>query len=115
MTRIDSGMRGRPAVAVVAAAVVVFGLGLGASEARPGGSDQVTLSMLALPQAQAGLQVLVPNFERVYPNITVNVTYVPNAAVLYQLETTELAAGNGPDLLSTIPGCGTPVSICVLA
>jgi raffinose/stachyose/melibiose transport system substrate-binding protein len=108
-------MRGRPAVAVVAAAVVVFGLGLGASEARPGGSDQVTLSMLALPQAQAGLQVLVPNFERVYPNITVNVTYVPNAAVLYQLETTELAAGNGPDLLSTIPGCGTPVSICVLA
>jgi raffinose/stachyose/melibiose transport system substrate-binding protein len=36
-------------------------------------------------------------------------------ATLYQLESTELAAGNAPDLLQTYPGCGTPISICRLA
>jgi raffinose/stachyose/melibiose transport system substrate-binding protein len=93
----------------------VLALAVGAGGALPARSDHVTLNMLATPQAQAGMQVLIPNFERVYPNISVNVTYAPNAAVLYQLETTELAAGNGPDLLTTTPGCGTPVSICVFA
>jgi raffinose/stachyose/melibiose transport system substrate-binding protein len=35
--------------------------------------------------------------------------------VLFQLETTELAAGNAPDLIVTFPGCGTPISMCALA
>ena len=59
---------------------------------------------------QPRLDVLIPNFERVYPNITVDVTYAASTTDLYQLETTELAAGNGPDLISTFPGCGLPVS-----
>jgi raffinose/stachyose/melibiose transport system substrate-binding protein len=59
--------------------------------------------------------VLIPNFERVYPSITVEATYAGSNAVWFQLETTELAAGNAPDLLGTFPGCGTPVSVCVLA
>jgi raffinose/stachyose/melibiose transport system substrate-binding protein len=102
-------------VAVVAAAVVVFGLGLGASEARPAGSDQVTITLMANGPPQSGYQVLIPNFERVYPNIKVEATFVPVQAAYYQLETTELAAGNAPDLLGTTMGCGTPVSVCVLA
>jgi raffinose/stachyose/melibiose transport system substrate-binding protein len=97
------------------AAVVAVSLGVGASEARPAkGSDQVTISMLAYSAAPA-LNVLIPNFERVYPKISVNVSYVPTLNALYQLETTELGAGNGPDVISVWPGCGTPISVCVLA
>jgi raffinose/stachyose/melibiose transport system substrate-binding protein len=103
---------GRLVVAVIAGTVLA--LGVGASVARPARSDQVTLNMLAVNLQQPGWQVLISNFERVYPNVTVNATYLPNAT-LYQLESTELAAGNAPDLLSTGAGCGTPISICLLA
>jgi raffinose/stachyose/melibiose transport system substrate-binding protein len=34
--------------------------------------------------------------------------------VLFGVEATELAAGNGPDLVSVFPGCGFSVSMCVL-
>src|SRR5919204_624224 len=64
---------------------------------------------------QPSFQVLIANFERVYPNIKVEATYAPGNAAWYRLETTELAAGNAPDLLGTNPGCGPPVSVCVLA
>lgn len=98
------------------ALAAVLSLGVGTSEARPTArSDAVTISMLALYTGQAGYELLIPNFERVYPNITVNITYAPSNAVLYQLELTELAAGDAPDLIVTFPGCGTPISICTLA
>jgi raffinose/stachyose/melibiose transport system substrate-binding protein len=105
--------RARLVVALLAAAL--FALGVVAGEARPAGSDQVTITMLGNATVQPGYQVLVANFERVYPNIRVDATFAPTQAVLYQLEATELAAGNAPDLLGTLPGCGTPVSVCVLA
>ncbi len=84
-----------------------------AGTAQPMQSAQITLSMLALPSQQAGLSVMVANFERVYPNISVQVTYAPSVAS--SLETTELAAGNAPDLLTTLPGCGSPIAVCELA
>jgi raffinose/stachyose/melibiose transport system substrate-binding protein len=58
--------------------------------------------------------VLIKNFEHAYPNITVNITYGSSADVI-QEEATELAAGTAPDLLFVAPGCGGPVSVCVLA
>jgi raffinose/stachyose/melibiose transport system substrate-binding protein len=100
-------------VALLAAAL--FALEVGAGEARPAGSDQVTITMLMNGVTEPGYRVLIANFERVYPNITVDATFTPTQAVWYQLETTELTAGNAPDLLGTVPGCGTPVSVCVLA
>jgi raffinose/stachyose/melibiose transport system substrate-binding protein len=99
-------------IAVVGA---VFALGVGASEARPAGSSQVTISMLANPVYQSAYQVLIANFERVYPGVTINASYAGNLATLAQVEMTELAAGNAPDLLSVYPGCGMPISVCVLA
>jgi raffinose/stachyose/melibiose transport system substrate-binding protein len=113
MTRSSSIRRRRTAVAVVAAALLVFGLVPGG--ARPAGSDHVTLSYITTAQSQATYSVLVPNFERAYPNITLNVTYAPTVQVEYQLVMTELAAGNGPDLIPAGPGCGSPISLCVLA
>jgi raffinose/stachyose/melibiose transport system substrate-binding protein len=98
-------------LAVLAGAV--FALGAGASEARPARGGQVTINLLTVT-TQPAFDVLIANFERVYPSITVNVTYAPTVAVLMQLETTELAAGNGPDVLTTYPGCGNSVAVCVL-
>jgi raffinose/stachyose/melibiose transport system substrate-binding protein len=101
-------------VVVAALAGAVLAPGVCASEARPAQSDQVTISMLALGAYQPAWSVLIPNFERAYPNITVNITYGSNAAVS-QEEATELAAGNAPDLLKVDPGCGGPTSVCALA
>jgi raffinose/stachyose/melibiose transport system substrate-binding protein len=92
----------------------VFALGVGASGARPAGSDQVTISMVSILAAKRVYDVWIPNFERRYPNITVDATYPGNYNTLYQLEPIELAAGNAPDLLTTTAGCGTPIALCVL-
>jgi raffinose/stachyose/melibiose transport system substrate-binding protein len=102
-------------LAGASAVVAVLSLGVGASDARPATKgDTLTISMLAGLTGQSAWDVLIANFERVYPNIKINVTYGV-AAQIYQIETTELAAGNAPDLLYTFPGCGTPVSVCTLA
>jgi raffinose/stachyose/melibiose transport system substrate-binding protein len=100
-------------LAIVAAGVLV--LAAGAAEARPASSSPVAISMLSISGDQTAFNVLIPNFERVYPDITVNATYAANTAALAQLETTELAAGTAPDLLDTSPGCGAPYAICEFA
>ena len=63
---------------------------------------------------QSAFNILIANFERVYPNITVNASYYSTSAQ-YSLTTTELASGNAPDLIVSWPGCGQKISICVLA
>jgi raffinose/stachyose/melibiose transport system substrate-binding protein len=102
----------RVVVALLAGAV--FAPGVGASGARPAGSDQVNIGGFQNGYGPAW-QVLVPNFERAYPNITVNFTAAGGGSLLFQLESTELTAGNAPALLQTGPGCGSPVSVCVFA
>jgi ABC-type glycerol-3-phosphate transport system substrate-binding protein len=65
---------GRRAVATLfPVAVLTFAL---AGAARPAAT--VTISMLAQSTDQAAFDVLIPNFERVYPDLTVAVTYIPS-------------------------------------
>ena len=94
-------------------AVAALSLGAAGGAARP--ASGVTLSMLANVQYQPGYKVVVAKFERVHPNIAVNITFPATGEQGFQLETTELAAGNAPDLLDVQPGCGTPTSVCALA
>jgi raffinose/stachyose/melibiose transport system substrate-binding protein len=101
-------------VAVVALAGAVFALGVGASEARPARSDQITLSMFALGSYQMGWNVLIANFERAYPNITVNITYGASGALGTE-ELAQLGAGTAPDLLNMNLGCAGDLSVCALA
>jgi raffinose/stachyose/melibiose transport system substrate-binding protein len=113
LRRLHLAISARFSVALLVGAAL--SLGVGASDARPAKSDTVTISMLAYSNQQPGYGVLIPNFERVYPNIKINVTYAATTPLLQQLEATELAAGNAPDLLTVQPACGTPISVCVLA
>ena len=70
--------------------------------------------MLITVNSKPGWDLVIPNFQRAYPNIKVDVDYEPNNAALYQVQLTRLAAGNAPELLTTNPGCGTPIAICAL-
>jgi raffinose/stachyose/melibiose transport system substrate-binding protein len=98
-------------IGVLALAVVAL-VASAAGTARSSRSDQITITMIASSIDQPGWQVLIANFERVFPDITVNITYLPSASTV---EPTELATGNAPDLLSVQPGCGALTSVCVLA
>src|SRR5262245_9173762 len=113
-----SGSSRRQSVALVFAASVCLGLlvlGTAASAAPTTQNDTIKLTLLITINSEPGWKLVIPNFERVYPNIDVDVTYQPNNAALYQIELTQLAAGNAPELLTTSPGCGTPIAICTLA
>jgi raffinose/stachyose/melibiose transport system substrate-binding protein len=114
-----SGLARCRGVARLIAAFAFLGLlltiGVGASAARPAKSDTVTIGMLITVNSKPGWDAMIANFERAYPNIRIDITYAASSTALYQLETTELAAGNAPDLLATTPGCGTPIAICSLA
>jgi raffinose/stachyose/melibiose transport system substrate-binding protein len=103
--------RRRVLIFVAAAAVLVASSSAGARLSTR--SDAVTLSVVVLDTQKPGFDLLVPNFERVYPNIKVDITYVSGPPG--SLEPTELALGTAPDVLSTFPGCGTPISVCALA
>jgi raffinose/stachyose/melibiose transport system substrate-binding protein len=98
------------------ATAAALSLGVGANEARPAASgDALTIRMLVNASAKPAYDVLIPNFERVYRNVDINVTYTSSVAETYQIETTQLAAGNAPELLQTSAGCGTPIAVCTLA
>jgi raffinose/stachyose/melibiose transport system substrate-binding protein len=98
--------------ALTVGALAVMATFVLAGAARPAGT--VTITMLAQSTDKAAFDVLIPNFERVYPGISVNVTYVPSAT-LSQFEETELAAGSLPDIIPTSDGPTSPISVYELA
>src|SRR5580765_5887471 len=114
-SRLRRGQRAGLSIAALGVSGLLS-IGVGASAARTDTqSDTTTISALVIVNGKPGWDVVIANFQRAYPNIRINVTYAPNQTVLIQLESTELAAGNAPDVLSATPGCGTPIAICALA
>jgi raffinose/stachyose/melibiose transport system substrate-binding protein len=100
------------AVATALVVVAVFANFPGSAVSAQG--DQITITLLSSNLNQIAYQVLIANFERVYPNIRVDGTYLLNGTIA-QLQPTELASGNAPVLLVSVPGCGSTDSICELA
>jgi raffinose/stachyose/melibiose transport system substrate-binding protein len=109
-------MRRRRAIAGLAALVLVGVLAIGesGSQARP--QDNVTIRVF-VQQGQKDMfeTTLIPAFQRVHPNIKVDMSYGGTGAEINRLITTQLAAGTAPDAFITWPGCGTAISICKLA
>ena len=108
LDRVAAGIR-----AILVVACTLFALAVPGS-AQSKKSDAITITFLASSSDEQAWPVVISNFERVYPSITVQVTYAPNTTI-NQLLPTELAAGSGPDVVLTQPGCGSTVSICELA
>src|SRR4051812_14248186 len=76
-------------------AVVLFGLLLlGATSARPAQHAHVTVTFLTYVTNEPAYSAVIKNFERTHPNVKIEVTSTQTVATLYQVETTELAAGN---------------------
>jgi raffinose/stachyose/melibiose transport system substrate-binding protein len=101
---------------VALASLALLTLGVGPGQARPFAEHAaVKLSMYSGQASKPALDILIPSFEQANPGIEIEVSYPPTAAILTQLQTTQLAAGNAPDILFTGPGCGGPTSICRLA
>jgi raffinose/stachyose/melibiose transport system substrate-binding protein len=95
--------------ATIAAALVV---GVTAGSAKP--SETVTLRLLYNNIGTLAMNTVIANFERVYPDINVEPTYVDGGALTTSL-LPQLAAGNAPDLFQTQPGFYTPPSPWALA
>ena len=106
----------RLSIGVCSVVIVCLMLAATTSEARPERrGSPVTISLLANYVGQPGYKVVIANFEKAYPDIKIDATYAASNPILYQLLRTELAAGSAPDYFVTYPGCGTPISVCVLA
>jgi raffinose/stachyose/melibiose transport system substrate-binding protein len=103
-------MKVRLSVALALVAV----LSVGAATANAQRHDTVTLNVLMFTTAQPAWEILNKNFERVYPDIKINATYLPSST-LAQVLPTQLAAGNAPDAFTIVPGKQDSEGLWVLA
>lgn len=79
-----------------------------------GDTGSGTLSFLS-PWTQAQTTPIIEAYAAANPDIEINVTYVAGNENAQQLLTTQLAAGNAPDVFYLNPGAGSPTSVGVLA
>jgi raffinose/stachyose/melibiose transport system substrate-binding protein len=101
--------------AAIAAATVTVGGATSPAVAANTTSGSFTLAMnLAY---KPGFDVLIKNFNTVYPNITITPSYysVSGSASYETVVPTELSAGNAPDVLWTVGGKGAPIYTQVVA
>jgi raffinose/stachyose/melibiose transport system substrate-binding protein len=97
----------------IALGVAALTVGLSAASAKP--KAQITLTLLgSTGGGQAATEIMVKNFERVYPNINIQDTYVDTATEMTLL-LTQFQAGNAPDIFPLNPGGGTVIGIWPLA
>jgi raffinose/stachyose/melibiose transport system substrate-binding protein len=93
---------------------ILAALTVGVAATAAGREATVTLKMLQPLEQQNQYQIMVANFERVYPDIKIEVTYVPFVQYV-SLLLTEIQAGNAPDLFFANAGNNDTGSIYPLA
>ena len=96
-------------VGVVAALSVA--VGLSSASAR---TTDTTIKLLNTNATGAAWPILIANFQRVYPDIKVEGTYLPGNQ-LSALLLTQFQAGNAPDVFHVNAGGGTPTNVWPLA
>jgi raffinose/stachyose/melibiose transport system substrate-binding protein len=92
--------------------VLMLSVGLTAATAKPHAT--VTLRFVTTNTVKPAFDVLIANFNRVYPDIHVDATYLASDQFNAQIPV-QLAAGNGPDLFTGFPGTGALPSIKLMA
>ncbi|HWV86703.1 MAG TPA: extracellular solute-binding protein [Capillimicrobium sp.] len=124
---------GRPgrrfaALTLAAAAVAVGAVGCGGSDNDDEGAATSTAAATAASTAaaesnlsgtlkvafpataQPGWQKVIDDFEAANPDVSVEATFAPFAS-FFQLVSTQLQSGAGPDVIYTPPGASLPLSI----
>jgi raffinose/stachyose/melibiose transport system substrate-binding protein len=106
-------------VALVVGAVMTLSAAVAAAQPTSMASPQakrdvVTLRMIMGVTVKPAMDILIANFQRVYPNVRIDATYSTTDQVTSQLST-QFQAGNGPDLLQVRGGNTDSASAYVLA
>jgi raffinose/stachyose/melibiose transport system substrate-binding protein len=79
--------------------------------AAPKRTQAGSISMVMNAQYKAGMDILVANFKRIYPNIGVNVNYITAGAPYNSFVATQFAAGNGSDILWSLGARSGPTAV----
>lgn len=110
-------MRIRKTVSLVLGATVVVALAGCTSQPDTGADDGTisgTLVIGAYATAKPALDPLIEQFEKAYPDVTVNASYADNQPYQAAIRT-QLSSGTAPDLFTVWPGNGNPGAMEVLA
>jgi raffinose/stachyose/melibiose transport system substrate-binding protein len=114
-------LRKRLRLVLVAFVTITTALIVGTSTSSAKQSDAthrhavVTLNVLSHFVQEPPMRVLIANFERVYPDVKINASYLPSGAAISQKLLTELQAGGGPDVFFAPEGNTTIAGIWPLA
>jgi len=109
MTRLS-----RAALAVLVAAAVAGAAAVGVPAASKTRHQATTLQLLWPTAYENAWSIMIGNFNRVYPDIKIQTSYVPIANYWTVLQT-QLQSGNGPDIFATRPGVGQLGSVQLFA
>jgi raffinose/stachyose/melibiose transport system substrate-binding protein len=82
----------------------------GTTETAAKGSASGTLKVAFPATAQVGWQKVIDDFKKANPDVTVNPTFAPFAS-FFQLVSTQLQAGAGPDVFYVPPGSSLSLSL----
>lgn len=108
------GKRGRWVIVALAAAVASVAAMSGPSAASQKATTPSPLrgefTLVSHTGTQQPFDVLIKNFNVAYPNVKVDVQYLPPGATFSQPLLARINAGNAPDVLFTNPGPGGDVS-----
>lgn len=98
------------ALAAVAASVAASIFSVSASPA----ADRTTVRIAFYGLQKNAMDYVVKNFNRANPNINAKPVYYTSSQELFAAYPAQIAAGNAPDILMTIVGNGTPLSVVPL-
>src|ERR1700750_186396 len=102
----------RKATVTALVASLVAGVCIASATARS--HDTVTLNLMMASTQSPGFSILIANFERVYPDIKIEPTYVPSSNIS-QVLLTQFQAGNAPDLFHMLPGLNGTTAVLIMA
>jgi raffinose/stachyose/melibiose transport system substrate-binding protein len=86
-------------IGLLAAASAAIATAATAKSARPSASPSGTVTLSMATTYKPGFDVLIPNFNRIFPNITIKPSYYVSGAPYTTAVTTQFSAGNGTDLV----------------
>src|SRR5262249_50157886 len=106
------------ASALLAVATLAFVASASARQDKAGSQKAaapVTLNAFMFTSLKLGWDAVVANYEKAFPNVTINTTYYVDSVAYNSALVAQIAAGGGPDVFSTTAGYFSANSILNLA